>query len=365
MLTDSKVRSAKPLAKSYKLADSQGLYLTVSTNGAKLWYFRYRFGGKENRLAFGPYPQTTLAEAREKRDAARKLLASGTSPSQLRKANNPAVEESHTFQYIAQAWHTSSLKLWSDAHADKILICLKRYVFPAIGAMDIAQVETRHLAQLVKEIDDKGVHDVAGRVRQHLTKIMRHGVQQGVIKYNPAYDLDGVVTPIATQHHPALPLKHLPELLAKIDIYKGRMLTRLALELNLHVFLRSSELRFARWDEFNLKAHIWSVPAQREAVNGVRFSERGTKMKDEHLVPLSRQAVALLKQIQTISGESVFVFPGAHTLHKPMSENTINKALRVIGYDTKTEICGHGFRTMACSALNESGRWSKDAIECR
>ncbi|AFI91629.1 Phage integrase family site-specific recombinase [Pectobacterium parmentieri] len=149
MLTDRKVRSAKPLAKSYKLTDSQGLYLTVSTSGAKLWYFRYRLGGKESRLAFGTYPQTTLAEAREKRDAARKLLASGISPSQLRKANNPAVDESRTFQSVTMAWHSSCLKLWSDAHADKILTCLKRYVFPAIGAMDIAQVETRHLAQLV------------------------------------------------------------------------------------------------------------------------------------------------------------------------------------------------------------------------
>ncbi|HBR1893737.1 site-specific integrase [Klebsiella quasipneumoniae subsp. similipneumoniae] len=232
MLTDSKIRSAKSLVKSYKLTDSQGLYLMVSSSGAKLWYFRYR-----------------------------------------------------------------------------------------------------------------------------------HAVQQGLIKYNPAYDLEGVVAPVVTQHHPALPLKRLPELLEKMNVYKGRGLTRLALELKLHVFLRSSELRLARWDEFNLKAHIWTVPAKREAVKGVRFSERGAKMKDEHLVPLSRQAVALLKQIQAISGESVFVFPGAHTLNKPMSENTINKALRVMGYDTKTEVCGHGFRTMACSALNESGRWSKDAIE--
>ena len=363
MLTDSKIRSAKPLTKSYKLTDSQGLYLTVSDSGAKLWYFRYRLGGKESRLGFGPYPQTTLAEAREKRDAARKLLASGISPFQLRKTDNTAVDESRTFQYAATAWHTSSLKLWSDAHADKILTCLKRYVFPGIGAMDIAKIETRHLAQLVKAIDDKGVHDVAGRVRQYLTKIMRHAVQQGVIKYNIAYDLDGVVTPIVTQHHPALPLKRLPELLEKMSNYKGRELTRLALELNLHVFLRSSELRLARWDEFNLKAHIWTVPAKREAVKNVRFSERGAKMKDEHLVPLSQQAVALLKQIQAISGESIFVFPGAHTLSKPMSENTINKALRVIGYNTKTEVCGHGIRTMACSALNESGQWSKDAIE--
>lgn len=363
MLTDSKIRSAKPRPKSWKLTDSLGLYLMVSASGSRLWYFRYRYEGKENRLAFGPYPQVTLAEAREKRDAARKLLASGMIPSQLRKTNNPTVDESRTFQYVALAWHTSSLQLWSEAHADKILTCLKRYVFPAIGAMDIARVETRHLAQLVKTIDDKGVHDVAGRVRQHLTRIMRHAVQQGTINYNPAYDLDGVVTPVVTQHHPALPLKRLPELLEQIDSYKGRALTRLALELNLHVFLRSSELRLARWDEFNLKARIWTVPAQREVVKGVRFSERGAKMKDEHLVPLSRQAVALLKQIQATSGKSLFVFPGTHTLNKPMSENTINKALRVIGYDTKTEVCGHGFRTMACSALNESGRWSKDAIE--
>ena len=363
MLTDSKIRSAKNLEKSYKLTDALGLYLTISTHGAKRWYFRYTFERKENRLALGAYPLVSLAAAREKRDAARKLLASGVCPSLSRKAEKSSVDESRTFRYIATDWHSSSRKLWSDTHADKILTCLRRYVFPAIGAMDIAQIETRHLAQLVKTIDDKGVHDVAGRVRQHLTKIMRHAVQQGVIKYNPAYDLDGVVTPVVTQHHPALPLKRLPELLVKIDGYQGRMLTRLALELNLHVFLRASELRLARWDEFNLKVHIWTVPPQREAVNGVRFSERGAKMRDEHLVPLSQQAVALLEQIRAISGESVFVFPGAHTLNKPMSENTINKALRVIGYDTKTEVCGHGFRTMACSALNESGRWSKDAIE--
>lgn len=362
-LNDSKIRAAKSLDKSYKLTDSQGLYLTVSTSGAKLWYFRYRFDGKENRLAFGAYPLVTLAEAREKRDAARKLLVSGICPSQLRKTNDDSVDESCTFKFIATAWHTSCLKLWSEDHAGKILTCLKRYVFPDIGTMDIAKIETRHLAQLVKAIDDKGVHDVAGRVKQHLTKIMRYAVQQGVIKYNPAYDLDGVVTPVATQHHPALPLKRLPELLDKTEGYKGRVLTRLALELNLHVFLRSSELRLARWDEFNLKARIWTVPAKREAVKHVRFSERGAKMKDEHLVPLSAQAVVLLEQIKEITGESVFVFAGAHSMNKPMSENTINKALRVIGYDTKTEVCGHGFRTMACSALNESGLWSKDAIE--
>ncbi|EMM6516274.1 integrase arm-type DNA-binding domain-containing protein [Enterobacter ludwigii] len=363
MLNDSKIRSSKPLDKSYKLTDAQGLYLLVSTSGSRLWYFRYRFDGKENRLALGTYPQISLAKARETRDAARKLLAEGISPSRLRKSSVRSVDESRTFKSVAISWHTSCLKLWSDGHATKILTCLNRYVLPEIGGMDITRIETRHLAQLIRNIDDKGVHDVAGRIRQYLTKIMRHAVQQGTLKYNPAYDLDGVVTQVITRHHPALPLRQLPDLLKKIDNYKGRTLTRLALELNLHVFLRSSELRLARWDEFNLKARIWALPAQRQAVKGVRFSERGAKMRDEHLVPLSQQSVALLKQIKLLTGDSPFVFPGAHSLNKPMSENTINKALRVIGYNTQTDICGHGFRTMACSALNESGRWSKDAIE--
>lgn len=363
MLNDSKIRSTKNLSKPCKLTDSQGLYLLVSASGSRLWYFRYRMNGKENRLALGAYPQTSLAEAREARDKARKLLASGLSPSQIRKSPARGADESRTFKYVAVSWHTSCLKLWSEAHASKILTCLNRYVFPRIGTMDIARIETCHLAQLIRSVDDKGVHDVAGRVRQYLTKIMRHAVQQGLLKYNPAYDLEGVVTQVATRHHPALPLRQLPELLKKIDDYKGRMLTRLALELSLHVFLRASELRLARWDEFSLKDRIWTLPAHRKSVKDVRFSERGAKMREEHLIPLSRQAVALLKQIKSLTGDSSFVFPGAHSPDKPMSENTINKALRVIGYDTQTDICGHGFRTMACSALNESGRWSKDAIE--
>lgn len=366
MLTDTKIRSAKTLAKSYKLTDTLGLYLLVSPRGSRLWYYRYTFKGKESRMALGAYPQVMLAEAREKRDAARKLLTSGICPSQPRKEEKKtkAASEGRTFEHIATKWHTSSLKLWSAGHANKILNCLERYAFSDdIGEMDIAEIETRHLAQLITAIDDKGVHDTAGRVHQYLKKIMRYAVQKGYIKYNPALDLNGLVTSVETRHLPALSLQRLPELLGNIDNYKGLMLTRLALELNLHVFLRSSELRLARWDEFNLKAHIWTVPPQREAVEGVRFSERGTKMKDEHLVPLSLQAVTLLKQIKMLSDNSVFVFPSIRTLDKPMSENTINKALRTIGYDTKTEICGHGFRTMACSALNETELWSEDVIE--
>ena len=364
MLTDSKIRSAKPQTKTYKLTDALGLYLLVSPSGSRLWYYRYSFGGKESRLSFGAYPQVTLAEAREKRDAARKLLKSGICPSLPRKSEKKTPDENRTLEHIGTAWHTNNHKLWSAGHANKILKCLKRYVFSDdIAKMDIAEIEPQHMTQLLKSIDNKGVHDTAGRIRQYLPKIMSYAIQQGLIKYNPANDLNGIVAPTESQHLPALPLQRLPKLLENIDNYKGQMLTSLALELNLHVFLRASELRLARWDEFNLKAQIWAVPAKREAVEGVRFSERGAKMKNEHLVPLSRQAVVLLKQIKALTGDSTFVFPSVRSLDKPMSENTINKALRTIGYDTKTEVCGHGFRTMACSALNETGLWSQDAIE--
>jgi integrase len=363
MLTDSKIRSAKARNKACKITDSHGLYLLLSTSGSRLWYFRYRFDGKENRLALGAYPQISLAEARDLRNAARKLLAEGISPSRLRKTPARAVDENRTFKYVAISWHDSCLNLWSAHHADKILTCLNRYVFPGIGNMDITLIETHHLAHVLRSVDDRGVHDVAGRVRQYVTRIMRHAVQQGIIRYNPAGDLDGVITQPVARHHPALPLRRLPELLANIGCYRGHMLTRLMLELNLHVFLRSSELRLARWDEFNLKARIWTLPAQRTTIKGVRFSERGAKMKEEHLVPLSHQVLTLLHHIKMLTGDSLFVFPGAHTPDKPMSESTVNKALRLAGYDTQKDICGHGFRTMACSALNESGLWSRDAIE--
>lgn len=180
-LNDSKIRAAKPLAKSYKITDAQGLYLMVTPAGSRLWYFRYRFDGKESRLALGTYPQVTLAEAREKREAARKLLASGLNPTQQRPPQKIVTDETQTFKYLAKSWHTASLKLWSENHAAKILTCLERYAFPLVGQMDIADIETLHLAQLLKNIDDSGVHDVAGRMRQYLNRIMRHGVQQGII----------------------------------------------------------------------------------------------------------------------------------------------------------------------------------------
>ncbi|MFD3227008.1 tyrosine-type recombinase/integrase, partial [Rahnella aceris] len=197
-----------------------------------------------------------------------------------------------------------------------------------------------------------------------MCNIMRHAVHQELIEHNPAANLEGIIAPPVKRHYPALQLERLPELLARIEDYKqGRELTRLAVSLTLHLFIRSSELRFARWSEIDFKNRIWTIPATRESIPGVRYSGRGAKMRTPHIVPLSCQSIAILKQIREISGHQVLVFPGDHNPYKPMCENTVNKALRLMGYDTKDEICGHGFRAMACSALMESGLWAQDAVE--
>ncbi len=192
---------------------------------------------------------------------------------------------------------------------------------------------------------------------------MRYAVQSGLLDYNPAQEMAGAVASSNRQHRPALELRRTPELLQRIDSYTGRPLTRLAIELTLLVFIRSSELRFARWSEIDFETSMWTIPAGREAIEGIKHSQRGSKMHTPHLVPLSLQALAILKQVHKLSGDRDFVFIGDHDYRKPMSENTVNKALRVMGYDTKIEVCGHGFRTMACSSLIESGLWSRDAVE--
>lgn len=204
---------------------------------------------------------------------------------------------------------------------------------------------------------------MASRLQQRTTAIMRYAVQSGLLDYNPAQEMVGAVASSNRQHRAALELKRIPELLQRIDSYTGRPLTRLAVELTLLVFIRSSELRFARWTEIDFETSMWTIPAQREAIEGVKHSQRGSKMRTIHLVPLSRQALHILEQIKTFSDDHELIFIGDHNPRKPMSENTVNKSLRVMGYDTQVEVCGHGFRTMACSSLIESGLWSRDAVE--
>ncbi|HBL7241560.1 TPA: integrase arm-type DNA-binding domain-containing protein [Serratia liquefaciens] len=362
-LTDTKVRSAKPEAKEYSLVDGDGMFLLIHPNGSKYWRFRFRFGGKQHLMAFGVYPETSLADARQKREEARKLVAAGIDPREHKRAvKEQQAKENITFESVAREWHAANKK-WSEEHSRRVLKSLEDNLFSAIGKRSIEELKTRDLLAPIKVVEATGRFEVASRLQQRTTAIMRYAVQSGLIDYNPAQEMAGAVASSNRIHRPALELKRLPELLRRIDGYTGRPLTRLAVELTLLIFIRSSELRFARWSEIDFETAMWTIPAEREAIKGVKHSQRGSKMRTPHLVPLSRQALAILKEVNKLSGDRDFVFVGDHNPRKPMSENTVNKALRVMGYDTKVEVCGHGFRTMACSSLIESGLWSRDAVE--
>ncbi|HEM8176267.1 TPA: integrase arm-type DNA-binding domain-containing protein [Providencia rettgeri] len=362
-LTDTKVRAAKPDEKAYTLTDSDGLFLYIHPNGSKYWRFRFRFGGKQHLMAFGIYPEISLADARERRDAARKQVALGIDPRELKKElKEEQQKEFNTFEKVARDWHATNKK-WIESHSHRVLKSLEDNIFAAIGKRNIAELKTRDLLEPIKAVEMSGRLEVAARLQQRVTAIMRYAVQSGLIDYNPAQDMAGAVATGKRVHRAALELKRLPEFLQRIDDYKGRPLTKLAVKLTLLVFIRSSELRFARWEEIDFENAMWTIPAEREAIEGVKHSHRGSKMRTPHLVPLSRQSIEILKQIYQFSGNHELIFIGDHNPRKPMSENTVNNALRVMGYDTKTEVCGHGFRTMACSSLIESGLWSKDAVE--
>ncbi|MEB8013723.1 tyrosine-type recombinase/integrase [Citrobacter braakii] len=362
-LTDIKVRSAKPQEKEYTLVDGDGMFLLIHPNGSKYWRFRFRFGGKQHLMAFGVYPETSLADARQKREESRRLVATGIDPREHKRAvKEEQTKEVITFESVARDWHATNKK-WSEDHSRRVLKSLEDNLFSAIGKRSIEELKTRDLLAPIKVVEATGRLEIASRLQQRTTAIMRYAVQSGLIDYNPAQEMAGAIASSNRVHRPALELKRLPELLHRIDGYTGRAMTRLAVELTLLIFIRSSELRFARWSEIDFETAMWTIPAERDAIEGVKHSHRGSKMRTPHLVPLSRQALDILKQVHKLSGNRDFVFVGDHNPRKPMSENTVNKALRVMGYDTKVEVCGHGFRTMACSSLIESGLWSRDAVE--
>ncbi|HBD3512128.1 TPA: tyrosine-type recombinase/integrase [Escherichia coli] len=362
-LTDIKVRTTKPSDKPFKLTDGQGMHLLINPNGSKYWRLQYRFGGKQKVLALGVYPMVSLGEARRKRDEAKKLVSDGIDPSEKKKADKIEQSEALTFEAVARDWHTACKRKWSDSHSERVLKSLEDNIFSSIGQRKIAELKTKDLLVPVKTVAASGRLEVAARLQQRTTAIMRYAVQNGLIDYNPAQEMSGAIAVAKRTHRPALPFDRFSELLERIESFKGRKLTKLAVKLTLLIFIRSSELRFARWSEIDFENAMWTIPGEREPLPGVKHSHRGSKMKTPHLVPLSRQALELLKTIREISGECDLVFIGDHDFRKPMSENTVNKALRSMGYDTTVEVCGHGFRAMACSALIESGKWSRDAVE--
>ncbi|WMY03886.1 integrase arm-type DNA-binding domain-containing protein [Klebsiella pneumoniae] len=369
-LTDIKAKNAKPLEKEYKLTDGFGMFLRVTPKGSKYWQMAYRFEGKQKLFSIGVYPAVSLSDARQRRDEARRLLAQGIDPNAKKQAEAKELkakrDNTRSFRTVAKAWFATKTK-WSDDYGDAVWKRLETYVFPVIGDKDVAELDTGDLLVPVKKVEALGYLEVAMRIQQYITAILRHAVQQKLIRHNPAYDMEGAVQKPQTEHRPTLELEEIPQLLNKIAEYKGRRLTILAIQLNLMIFIRSSELRFARWSEIDFKSKLWVIPEQREAIENVKHSTRGAKMKRKHFVPLCKQAMKILKEIRQLTYEEGqddgLIFTGCYDSFKPMSENTINKALRNMGYDTKQDICGHGFRTLACSALIESGLWSEDAVE--
>lgn len=361
-LNDTQIRAAKPADKQYKLTDGEGMYLLVHPNGSKYWRLSYRFGGKQKTLALGVYPTTSLSAARGKRMDAKTLLAEEVDPSEQKKQDRYEQDNGTTFEAVARAWHNNNKK-WSEAHRFRVLQSLTADIFPAIGATDVKDLKARDLLVPLRAVVDSGRLEVASRLQQRVTSVMRFAVQSGLIDYNPAQDIAGAVPTNKVIHRPALPFERLPELLERISNYKGRMLTTLAVELSLRIFIRSSEMRFGRWNEIDFERAIWTIPAEREPLEGMKFSHRGAKMRTPHIVPLSKQALTIMRRIYSWSGDKELIFTSDNNSKTAMSENTINKALRAMGYETKAEVCGHGFRTMACSALIESGLWSRDAVE--
>lgn len=316
-LTDTKVRAAKPEANDYSLVDGDGMSLLIKPNGSKYWRFRFRFGGKQHLMAFGVYPETSLADARQKREAARKLVAAGIDPREHKRTEKEELaKEVITFEVVAREWHASNKK-WSEAHSARVLQSLEDKLFGAIGKRAISELKTPDLLAPIKAVEIAGRLEVASRLQQRTTAIMRYAVQSGLIDYNPAQEMAGAVATGKRKHRAALELNRVSELLHRIDYYSGRPLTRLAVELTLLVFIRSSELRFARWSEVDFETAMWTIPGEREPLEGVKHSHRGSKMRTPHLVPLSRQALAILEKIKSMSGNRELIFIGDHDPRKP------------------------------------------------
>jgi len=357
-LSEVKVRSAKQLEKPYKLYDGGGLYLLVTPSGGKLWHFKYRADGKEKKLTFGSYPDVSLTTARDKRDEARRLIASGIDPGEAKKKQQELDEITRlTFSEIALEWHASKRSEWSESHAQKLLRRLELDVFPYIGNKPIAEIRTPELATILERVAIRTL-ETAHRLKIACDMVFRYAVLKGKCEQNPAASLLGLL-PTVKPKHMAAPTdpKKVAELLKAIDGYSGAFVTKCALRLAPLLFARPGELRKAEWAEFSLDAADGAVPEWN--IPGSKM-----KMKKPHLVPLSLQAVEILLQLRKVTGNGKYVFVGHRSPDRCMSENTVNQALRSMGF-TGEEIVGHGFRAMARTMLHEILKFNPDAIEAQ
>jgi integrase len=352
-LTDSAIRKAKPEAKARRLYDGNGLYLEISPRGGKWWRLKYRHADKEKRLSLGTYPDTGLADAREKRDCARKLLASGVDPSQHRKAEKAAGIEraANSFEVVAREWHSKQSKTWVEDHASRILLRLENDVFPWIGSRPVGEISPKELLTTVNRVVARSAIESAHRVLQNCGQVFRYAVATGRAERNPSADLKGALPPVSPTHRAAITEPaNIGALLRAIDGYSGSFVTQCALRLAPLVFVRPGELRQAEWTEFDLDKAEWNVPAAR------------MKMRQPHLVPLAPQAVSILRELHALTGNGRYVFPGGRSRGRPMSNNAVNAALRRMGY-AKDEMSGHGFRAMARTVLDEVLHFRPDYIE--
>jgi len=352
-LTDSAIRATKPADKPIKLFDERGLLLLVDPSGGKWWRFRYRFDGKHKSLSMGVYPDVSLAKARERRDEARKLLADGIDPSKNRKAQKAARADrnANSFEVVAREWFAKFKPNWVEAHSDKVIRRLERDVFPWIGGDPIAEVRAPDLLACLRRVESRGTVETAHRALQSCGQIFRYAVATGRAERDPSGDLRGALSTVKGTHLASIiEPTAVGGLLRACDDYQGSFVTKCALRLAPLVFVRPGELRKAEWMEIDLERAEWNIPAER------------MKMREPHLVPLSTQAVAILRELQALTGGRRYVFPGARTNGRPMSDNAILAALRRMGF-AKDEMSGHGFRAMARTILDEVLGVRPDFIE--
>lgn len=351
-LTDTKIRSLKPREKQYKVSDGSNLFLVITPTAAKYWRFKYIFNGKEKLLALGVYPDVTLALAREKRDEAKQQLAEGNDPSFVKQIKQRAKKQAalNSFEDVAREWHAKFLSKWTKGHAQTIIARLEKNIFPWIGNHPISEVTPMELLRLMRQIETRGAKETAHRVLQVCGQVFKFAIVTARAQVDPTAALKGALAPVQTKHHASITdPQEIGKLLRDIDGYKGFFITKCALRLSPLLFVRPGELRKAEWSEVNFETAEWRIPAAK------------MKMKTVHIVPLSKQALAILNELHPLTADGKYVFPGLINVDRPMSDNTVTSALRRLGY-TSDEMTAHGFRSMACTLLNEHG-WNRDAIE--
>ncbi|KUO54707.1 MAG: integrase [Sphingomonadales bacterium BRH_c42] len=355
-LTDVANRNAKPRARPYKMGDSHGLFLLVQPSGGKLWRIKYRIHGREKKVALGIYPEVGLAEARNRMREAREQLAFGLDPARekQRAKLRAQLEANNTFSEIAREYcvkrKRDGARAWAPATSRRCeyLISL---LSGSIGKLPITDIEPIDVLEAVRRIERQGKHESSRRTMQLAGAVFRYAVATARVRSDPTRDLRGaLIVPTVTHYGAIIDPERVGELLRAIEGYEGQPITRLAMQLAPHVFVRPGELRHAEWEEFDLDGALWTIPADK------------TKMRKDHRVPLSRQAIAILEDVSALTGPKGYVFPSIRTRTRPMSDNTINAGLRRLGY-ASDEMTAHGFRAMASTLLNECGKWHPDAIE--